>query len=47
MRRRCHRQVWLWAVNSSASAVKLTVQFGGTTDPDDLIKRTIPSRGCF
>ena len=31
-------EVWLWAVNSSASVVKLTVQFGGTTDPDDSIE---------
>jgi len=41
-------EVWLWAVNSSASAVKLTVQFGGTTDPDDSIEATIaPESGLF
>ena len=41
-------EVWLWAVNSSTSAVKLTVQFGGTTDPDDSIEATIaPESGLF
>jgi len=34
-------EVWLYAVNSSASAVKLTVQWGGTTSPDDDIELTI------
>lgn len=41
-------EVWLWCVNSSASAVKLTVQFGGTTDPDDSIEVGIdPESGLF
>lgn len=35
-------EIWLWAVNSSASAVKLTIEFGGTSSPDDLIETTIP-----
>lgn len=35
-------EVHLWAVNSDASAVKLTIEFGGTTSPDDLIEITIP-----
>ena len=34
-------EIWLYAVNSSASSVKLTVQWGGTTDPDDLIELTV------
>lgn len=35
-------EVWLYAVNSSASAaVKLTVQWGGTTSPNDDIEVTI------
>lgn len=34
-------EVWLYAVNSSASSVKLTVQYGGTTDPNDYIEVTI------
>lgn len=31
-------EVWLWAVNSSASPVKLTIEYGGATAPDDLIE---------
>ena len=34
-------EVWLYAVNTSTSAVKLTIEWGGTTDPDDLIELTI------
>jgi hypothetical protein len=35
-------EVWLWAVNSSTSAVKLTVEWGETTAPDGNIEVTIP-----
>lgn len=31
-------EVWIWAQNTSASAVNLTVQWGGTTDPNNVIK---------
>lgn len=34
-------EVWLWAVNSDTVARKLTIEFGGTTSPDDLIEQTI------
>jgi hypothetical protein len=34
-------EIWLYAMNSSASSVKLTVGWGGTTDPDDLIELTV------
>lgn len=34
-------EIWLYAVNSSASAVKLTIQWGGTSSPDDDIELTI------
>lgn len=34
-------EVWLYAVNTSGSDVKLTVEWGGTTDPDDTIEVTI------
>lgn len=37
-------EVWLYAYNSSTAAVLLTVQYGGTTTPDDDIKITIPSQ---
>lgn len=36
-------EVWLWCVNSDTAARKLTVEFGGTTSPDDLIEVSIPS----
>ena len=35
--------VTLYAYNSSASAVNLTVEWGGVSDPDDLIKLSIPA----
>lgn len=31
------------ALNSSASAVLLTIEFGGTTDPDNVIEYTLPA----
>jgi len=34
-------EVWLYAVNTSAAAVKLTIEWGGTTSPDDLIELTV------
>ena len=36
-------EVWLWACNTSSSTVALTVELGGTTDPDDLIEVGIPA----
>lgn len=35
-------EVWLYATNTSTSAVKLTLEFGGITSPDDNIEATIP-----
>jgi hypothetical protein len=37
-------EVWLYANNTSASAVELTVEFGGTTNPDNRIILSIPSK---
>jgi len=36
-------EVWLYAYNSSASAVVLTIQYGGTTSVDNDIKLSIPA----
>ncbi len=36
-------EMWLYAVNSSASTVKLTVEWGGVSSPDDLIEFTVPA----
>lgn len=38
-------EVWLWAVNSDTVARKLTIEFGGTTSPDDTIEVLIPAEG--
>jgi len=37
-------EVWLRVTNSSGSAVQLTIEFGGTTAPNDQIKITVPSQ---
>lgn len=34
-------EVWLYAMNTDTTARKLTVQFGGTSSPDDEIEVTI------
>jgi hypothetical protein len=35
--------ITLYAHNSSGSAVNLTIEFGGVSDPDDLIILSIPA----
>lgn len=37
-------EVWLYASNTSASDVVLTLEYGGTTSPDDTIVITIPTQ---
>lgn len=37
-------EVWLYANNTSASSVDLTIEYGGTTSPDDLIVVSIPAK---
>lgn len=34
-------EVWIYAVNSDAGPITLTVEWGGTTSPDDIIELTI------
>jgi hypothetical protein len=36
-------EVWLWAQNTDTTDRKLTIEFGGTTSPDDLFEVTIPA----
>jgi hypothetical protein len=36
-------EVWLYAYNSDTAAVTLTIEFGGTTAPNDNIKLSIPA----
>ena len=38
-------EIWLYAINTDASDVKLTIEWGGTTAPDDLIEQTITTEG--
>jgi hypothetical protein len=35
-------EVWIYATNTSSSAVLLTLEWGGTTNPDDRIVASIP-----
>ena len=35
-------EIHLWAVNSDTTARKLTIEYGGTSSPDNLIEITIP-----
>ena len=34
-------EIWLYAVNSDPTARKLTIEYGGTSSPDDLIELTV------
>ncbi len=40
-------EIWIKAVNTSGSPVKLTIEWGGTTSPDDLVEVTIPAEDGF
>ena len=37
-------EVWIYAYNSSASSVNVTVEFGGTTSPDNTIQQAVPAQ---
>ena len=34
-------EVWLWAMNTDSADRKLTIEYGSTTSPDDLIELTV------
>lgn len=36
-------EIWIWAQNTDTTDRKLTIEFGGTTAPDDLFEMTIPA----
>lgn len=38
-------EIWLYAHNSSSTAVKLTLEFGGTAAPDDHIEINVGAEG--
>lgn len=35
-------EIWLYAANNHTADVNLTIEFGGTTSPDDLIQFSVP-----
>jgi len=35
-------EIWLWAFNSHTADVLLTIEYGGATDPDNIIEVSIP-----
>lgn len=37
-------EVYLYATNTGTAAVLLTIEWGGVTNPDDLLKVTIPGQ---
>jgi hypothetical protein len=37
-------EVWLYATNQDTAAIALTIEAGGTSDPDDRITLTIPPK---
>lgn len=36
-------EIWLYAMNTSNASVKLTIEWGGTSSPDDLIETSVPA----
>lgn len=40
-------EIWLWAVNSSTSDVKLTLEWGEATAPDGNVELTIPAESGY
>ncbi len=37
-------EVWLYAYNSDSSSVNVTIEFGGTTSPDNTISQSVPAQ---
>ena len=40
-------EIWLWCVNSSTTAVKITVEWGEATAPDGNIEVTVPGESGY
>tara|TARA_R100001530_G_scaffold27170_1_gene21784 strand:- start:43 stop:396 length:354 start_codon:yes stop_codon:yes gene_type:complete len=38
-------ELWLYAINTDSADRKLTIEYGGTTSPDNLIEQTITTEG--
>lgn len=39
-------EIWLYAMNSDSVARLLTIEFGGVSDPDNLVEITLPPAGA-
>ena len=37
-------EVWLYAYNSDSASVNVTVEYGGTTSPDNTITQSVPAQ---
>lgn len=37
-------EIWIYATNNHTASVNLTLEWGGTTSPNDLIQMAIPSK---
>lgn len=37
-----YHEIWLWAYNHHTANVDLTIEFGGTTSPDNVVVASIP-----
>jgi hypothetical protein len=37
-------EVWLWANNTSTADVELVIEWGGATDPDNLVRKVVPAK---
>lgn len=37
-------EVWIWATNNDPSAQNLTIEWGGTTSPDNLTQISVPAK---
>ena len=37
-------EIWLYAYNHDVASVDVTIEYGGVTAPDDLIKQSVPSQ---
>ena len=36
-------EIWLYACNTHSADLKVTLKYGGTTDPDDFMELTVPT----
>ena len=37
-------EVWIYATNNHTASLNLTIEWGGTTSPDDLIQLAVPAK---